>query len=213
MTSLISTLKNIAKKIIITFKKILGIDEKTLFEKKPVSFWENVAERHSVIYGLSKHDFGVIGNLVEKINAKKVLDFGCGSGRLFPLYLQKNVEEIVGIDISPKTLKIAHERYPSDKIKTFSKSVFEIDFPEKYFDFVNCTRVLQHMKEGEIDEVISRLCFLSNNIYVNEMSDSDLRTIYYIHKYDYPSLFIKHGYIVDETGMIDDQKHFLFVKK
>lgn len=198
------------KKIKFLVKKIFLKDEKKMYEKNPKDFWEKVAKKHAVVYGLSQHDFTVIGNALIKIGAKKILDFGCGSGRLFPLYLQKNADEIVGIDISENTLKIAHERYPSEKIKTFAKSIFEINFPEKHFDFINCTRVLQHMKNTEIEEVISRLCFLSDNIYVNEMSDSDLKTIYFIHKYDYPALFEKFGYKIAETDMIGNQKYFLF---
>ncbi len=196
------------KKFLHQFKKILSVNEEKMFAKNPKNFWEHVAKKHSVVYGLSQHDYNVIGDMISKTNAKKILDFGCDSGRLFPLYLQNNAEEIVGIGISETTLKIAHERYPSEKIKTFAKSIFEIDFPEKHFDFINCTRVLQHMGEDEIEVVIERLCTLSDHIYVNEMSESDFKTIYFIHKYDYPVLFQKQGYRISESGMIDNQKYF-----
>lgn len=200
------------KKILRLFKKILSVNEEKIFAKNPKKFWERVAKKHSIVYGLSRHDFEVINKLLALTKAKKILDFGCGSGRLFPVYLQNNAEEIVGIDISEIALKIAQERYPSNKIKTFSKSIFEIEFPEKHFDFINCTRVLQHMNENEIAAVIERLCSLSDHVYINEMSSSDLKTIYFIHKYDYPALFQKQGYHITESGMIDNQKYFLFSK-
>ena len=198
------------KKLLRQFKKILSVNEEKMFAKNPKNFWERVAKKHATVYGLSSHDFNVIDHLLTLTQAKKILDFGCGSGRLFPLYLKNNAEEIVGIDISENALKIAHERHPSNKIKTFSKSIFEIEFSEKHFDFINCTRVLQHMGEDEIEAVIERLCTLSDHIYTNEMSDSDLKTIYFIHKYDYPALFQKQGYKIAESGMIDNQKYFLF---
>ncbi len=49
------------------------------------------------------------GGIVENIN---VLDVACGTGVLFPYYLERNVKSITAIDISPEMVKIAKDKFP-----------------------------------------------------------------------------------------------------
>ncbi len=49
--------------------------------------------------------------VLKQCGAKRVLDLGCGEGRLLKVLLQdKSFEEIVGVDVSYKALEIAQER-------------------------------------------------------------------------------------------------------
>ena len=51
---------------------------------------------------------------LKQCGAKRVLDLGCGEGRLLKaLLLDKSFEEIVGVDVSHRALEIAQERLPS----------------------------------------------------------------------------------------------------
>ena len=49
--------------------------------------------------------------------AKRVLDLGCGEGRLLRLLLaEKQFEQIVGVDVSPRSLEIAADRLKLDRL-------------------------------------------------------------------------------------------------
>lgn len=49
--------------------------------------------------------------------AKRVIDLGCGEGKLLRLLLaDKSFDEIVGMDVSHRTLEIAHERLHLDRL-------------------------------------------------------------------------------------------------
>ncbi|MGY5852742.1 MAG: class I SAM-dependent methyltransferase [Candidatus Thorarchaeota archaeon] len=62
----------------------------------------------------------------------KVLDVGCGAGRV-ALFLQQKGHEVVGIDISEEALNVARERGVKD---ARYMSVEELDFPDGTFDTV-----------------------------------------------------------------------------
>lgn len=49
--------------------------------------------------------------------AKRVIDLGCGEGKLLRLLLaDKNFEQIIGLDVSYRALEIAHERLHLDRL-------------------------------------------------------------------------------------------------
>ena len=49
------------------------------------------------------------GGVTENID---VLDIGCGTGVLFPYYLERNVKSITAVDLSPEMVKIAKNKFP-----------------------------------------------------------------------------------------------------
>jgi 2-polyprenyl-3-methyl-5-hydroxy-6-metoxy-1,4-benzoquinol methylase len=75
---------------------------------------------------------------------RRLLDFGCGSGRLFPLYLENGIYETVGLDVSAKTLAMCRERYPSDSVRSVD-GLSPADDSLSAFDLIVCNRVLQHI--------------------------------------------------------------------
>ena len=54
---------------------------------------------------------------------KSVLDVACGTGVLFPDYLQREVGALVGVDISPEMVKIAQSKYPGENIRVLCADV------------------------------------------------------------------------------------------
>jgi tRNA (uracil-5-)-methyltransferase TRM9 len=75
----------------------------------------------------------------------KVLDFGCGNGRLLELFNGKNVAYF-GLDISEKLLEIAKKKYPSERAN-FQKITGSgsLAFPENSFNAVYSVAVLHHL--------------------------------------------------------------------
>ncbi len=78
---------------------------------------------------------------------EKILDFGCGSGRLFAALKDKAIEYF-GADVSPKQIEIAKRNYPEADFRITSGLV--LDFPENFFDKVYAIAVLHHLPSLEL---------------------------------------------------------------
>ncbi|MBR5246022.1 MAG: methyltransferase domain-containing protein [Clostridia bacterium] len=53
------------------------------------------------------------GGIKENID---VLDVACGTGVLFPYYLERNLKSITAIDLSPEMVKIAKSKFPQANV-------------------------------------------------------------------------------------------------
>jgi len=120
------------------------------YEKFQDLYWDLMAERlHKKRLSRRRHqDLEPVSYILDKYKPNSILDVGCGSGRFFKLYKEKNVRDIVGIDISEKALKKAIEMHPD--IKTVKVRVEDIDFGYKRFDLAVSNRTLQHITKRNI---------------------------------------------------------------
>lgn len=50
------------------------------------------------------------------VDGANVLDIACGTGVLFPYYLERNVKSITAVDLSPEMVKIAKSKFPQANI-------------------------------------------------------------------------------------------------
>ncbi|MBE6920716.1 MAG: class I SAM-dependent methyltransferase [Ruminococcaceae bacterium] len=84
-----------------------------------------------------------------------VLDVACGTGVLFPDYLDRKVGSLTGIDISPEMAKIAREKFP--QVEVICGDVEEVGFDRK-FDCVVVYNAFPHFPDPEhLIEVLSGL--------------------------------------------------------
>ncbi|MFH1583149.1 MAG: class I SAM-dependent methyltransferase [Candidatus Falkowbacteria bacterium] len=82
----------------------------------------------------------------------RVLDVGCGNGRLLQAFGQKKIE-YVGVDNSEKLIEAARKNYELRITNYEFKNVdiLELDkLPEKDFDFVFCIAVLHHLPGADL---------------------------------------------------------------
>lgn len=176
-------------------------------------YWNYRADDVDNKWGAGKHDSLILENIILLLEANRILDIGCGSGRLFPLYAKLKVNEIVGQDISDKALQISRGRYRFPNIRLINASVLGLKFPNKYFDLIISNRALQHIFPSEIEDVIRKLSELGKYIYINEMSDTDCcRESFYLFKHDYKKLFKRYGFNIYQQGILEMQSWFLFEK-
>jgi hypothetical protein len=176
-------------------------------------YWNHRASDIDQKWGMEKHDYDLLGKIILSIKPNRLLEIGCGSGRLFPLYSDLKVKEVLGQDISRQALIIAKERYPFSNVNTTNQSILNLEFPRYYFDLVISNRVLQHIPQSEIEEVIRKLTDLGKKIYINEMYNSDfIGESFYMFKHDYVELFRKFGFEVIQKGLLGKQTWFLFTK-
>ncbi len=89
--------------------------------------------------------------LVEKYakDDQKILDIGCGNGRLFSILKDKNINYL-GIDNCQELIDIAKEKYKNfDKGKFAVEDLLEMSF-DKEFDLIFIIAVLQHIPSEEL---------------------------------------------------------------
>lgn len=77
---------------------------------------------------------------------KRVLDVACGTGVLFPDYLNRSVKCVVGVDISPEMVKIAAGKHDDARVKVICADVQELEFDEN-FDCVMIYNAFPHFPE------------------------------------------------------------------
>ncbi|WP_291413568.1 class I SAM-dependent methyltransferase [Actinophytocola sp.] len=81
----------------------------------------------------------------------RVLDFGCGAGRLSQA-LAAHADEVVGVDVSPPMLEVARRLDPSGRCTFVLNSSSNLSaFDDASFDLVYSELVLQHLPAPVID--------------------------------------------------------------
>jgi 3' terminal RNA ribose 2'-O-methyltransferase Hen1 len=72
---------------------------------------------------LNEQRLGTVLATIKQSGAKRVLDLGCGEGRLLRLLLkEKQFEEIVGMDVSYRCLEIAQDRLNLERLPTMQRN-------------------------------------------------------------------------------------------
>lgn len=114
--------------------------------------------------GQCKGDYEMLSGIIDRYKPASLLDAGCGSGRLFGLYQEKSINNVVGVDISAKALRLANNKaFPS--IKTVRARLEDMNFGYKRFDLAISNRTRQHTPRKHVDVVIEKICFSSYLVY------------------------------------------------
>jgi 3' terminal RNA ribose 2'-O-methyltransferase Hen1 len=70
---------------------------------------------------------GAVVAILRSVNAKRVVDLGCGEGKLLRALLdEKPLDEIVGMDVSYRSLEIASQRLHLDRLPPKQKERFRL---------------------------------------------------------------------------------------
>jgi len=80
-------------------------------------------------------------------NNDRILDLGCGNGRLSELFQAKAID-YYGVDFSQKLIDIAREKYP--QLKFQAADALNLPFPGNFFDKVFSIAVLHHIPSKEL---------------------------------------------------------------
>ena len=78
----------------------------------------------------------IIGKILDNAEVSEgmdVLDVACGTGVMFPYYLERGVASVTGIDISPEMAKIAAWKFADqENIRVICGDVEDYDFGKKF---------------------------------------------------------------------------------
>lgn len=132
----------------------------------PLTYWK---QRSNITpYGVPKRVKDYIRDKIE--DAETILDFGCGNGRLLPVFADKNV---TGYDIVGRT-----PPYPTT------------DTLEGEYDAIIASKVFLHIPKNQIGETIEILKRMSSRIVVWDAKWQDA-----FHTFDHD--FSKYGTMKD----------------
>lgn len=173
------------------------------------TLWEQQAALIHAQWGEEEHDYAILSALLVREQPQSLIDIGCGSGRLFKLYLHHQIPTVIGVDISAQALAIARQRFP--QIPTRRERLEDLTFAANQFDWAVCNRVLQHVPPHAIQPVVAKLCGMARSIYINELTTSDdLAENFYMVRHNYPALLGAHGFVVVAEGRLGEQTYQLY---
>lgn len=87
-----------------------------------------------------------VRQLFARIQPRRVLDVGCGSGyHDLLMATQPGVDEVVGIDYSPKSIDVANHVYPHPRVRREVADLF--DLTVRGFDLVISFQVIEHVTD------------------------------------------------------------------
>jgi SAM-dependent methyltransferase len=88
--------------------------------------------------------------IINSLNPKNILDFGCGSGRLLER-LKENKHEAIGIDLSLDMVKKALLK----NVKAYQKNIKELD--DKFELIIAAADVLNYLNQKELNEILDEI--------------------------------------------------------
>ncbi len=109
--------------------------------------------------GLNETRLAKATEVIKQAGAKRVLDLGCGEGKLLrKLMAEKQFEEIVGMDVSHQSLKIAQQRLHYDRLpdkqkarlKFFQGSLCYRDKRLEGYDAAAVIEVIEHLDTSRL---------------------------------------------------------------
>lgn len=135
------------------FERYKIIDSKAFMDKKYAKYllekthqnYNQIADDFSRTRTYIWEELGFFGEYAVK--GDKILDLGCGNGRLYELLKEKSVD-YYGIDNSEKLIEIAKIRYP--EVKFLVADALNLPFPDSFFDKVFSIAVLHHIPSEEL---------------------------------------------------------------
>jgi ubiquinone/menaquinone biosynthesis C-methylase UbiE len=121
--------------------------------------WNEIFKNRGRVFLEPQEDMPKIARIFKRAGIKKVLDFGCGSGRHLIL-LAKNGFDVYGFDIAEEGIHLAKEWLKKENLKADFKigSLYEkLPYPDNFFDAVISINSIHHGKIEDIRKAIKEL--------------------------------------------------------
>lgn len=111
-----------------------------------ISFFDRLAPQWDA--DMIRHDdvIAVILDNAGVVAGTDILDVACGTGVLFPDYLERNVGSVTAVDISAEMVKIARRKFP--QVQVHCGDAAAMDFG-KEFDCIVVYNAFPHFPEPE----------------------------------------------------------------
>lgn len=137
-------------------------------KKDILNFYNEAFKTHEIPLKKESHSAvirDIIKNL-EPIEKSKVLEIGCGSGRIMKLILErkKTIDLFVGIDFSMSALKRArHSFLKNEDVNLVCADAIHLPFKNYVFGNVYSNSFLEHLLAEDVFEVVKEATRILNN--------------------------------------------------
>ena len=129
------------------------------------NLYDKYASKNPAVKILMKKFFKDFDVFFDSINARNVLDVGCGEG-----YVTNHIKEsrneihIEGVDYSPEVIKKA--RIFNPEIKFTEGSIYDLRYNDNTFDLSVASEVLEHLEQpekgiAELKRVSKKYCIIT----------------------------------------------------
>lgn len=113
--------------------------------KKVKDDYEIIAADYSASRPASWRELSIFNDLVK--DGDRVLDLGCGNGRLIELFVGKNIDYL-GVDNSKNLIDIAKKHHPNNNF--LLADALNLSLEDKTFDAIFSIAVLHHIPSREL---------------------------------------------------------------
>jgi SAM-dependent methyltransferase len=144
-------------------------------DSKPTEFWDGAARSREFTHALD-HE-----RLQSELSRQaRILDYGCGQGRLAAELIARGYDDVVGVDSSPEMVRAAAERAPDARFSVVN--ALPLPFESERFDAVLLFAVLtcipsdadQRALIGELERVLAPGGLLVVSDYPLQSDDRNL---------------------------------------
>jgi len=165
--------------------------------------WDSLAISLHNQYGYLSHDYSLLGTIIDETGARSVIEVGCGSGRLVPVYLMHDVQFIWLQDVSGRALETCRRRFFCQRqIRYFCGNVQSLP-SSATVDLIVVNRVFQHiLDDAEFVQTLAYLAAMTRYFYINESGIEDAARLRdpYLKGRDYARIFHDLGWWVVNRG-------------
>jgi ubiquinone/menaquinone biosynthesis C-methylase UbiE len=107
----------------------------------------------------------VLANMVGRIQERRILDVGTGTGRV-AILLAHGAARVTAVDASEEMLAIARRRAANELVKVRFKlgDAHQLDFPDRDFDAVVAFRLLMHTPQWQ--RCLAEMCRVSARLVI-----------------------------------------------
>ena len=88
-----------------------------------ISFFDRLASEWDSHLVVDERKIDCILAAAGELHGRTVLDVACGTGVLFPCYLQRGVAQVIGVDISPEMVRIAAGKQQDLRVKVLCDDI------------------------------------------------------------------------------------------
>ncbi|OQB44489.1 MAG: Demethylrebeccamycin-D-glucose O-methyltransferase [Parcubacteria group bacterium ADurb.Bin159] len=125
--------------------------------KENIKNFDTIAEEFSVSRSQLWPDFRKFNKFIKSND--KILDIGCGNGRLYSIFRKENIQYF-GIDTSSKMINLAKNKWPNESNNPIftNGNILDIPFSSNFFDIVFSLAVLHHIPSLSLREKAIKEC-------------------------------------------------------
>jgi SAM-dependent methyltransferase len=175
-------------------------------------------EKRSYTYDSPEPDvFGrsIVSSYLKKLKPKSLIEVGCGTGQLFPLY--KDIPRVVACDWTNGMLAQSKKRIDRHEIQNVTLKKLDItkDHLSEKFDIALTRTVLMHLPEEAMDAACGNMAAMADTVVLFEFYEPNAPGLeWHCFHHEYPIYMRKFGYQISEIfDRPDGIKQMLMVFK